>query len=163
MNFTNAGAPSCLNEQNATQHGQSASLKSHPILAGNTKSLRVTYSGKTSHYNDVMMGAMASQISGVSIVCSTVCWECRSKKTPKLRVTGLCDGNPPVTGEFPPQKASNAENVSIWWRHHGSLRHGKRWVWQISKSCVQQAWPFLMTSYSSGKCYNTSFQENANR
>ena len=23
-----------------------------------------------------------------------------------------------VTGEFPTQKASNAENVSIWWRHH---------------------------------------------
>ena len=23
------------------------------------------------------------------------------------------------TGEFPAQKASNAENVSIWWRHHG--------------------------------------------
>ena len=25
----------------------------------------------------------------------------RSKKTPKLRVTGLCEGNSPVTGEFP--------------------------------------------------------------
>ena len=23
------------------------------------------------------------------------------------------------TGEFPAEKASNAENVSIWWRHHG--------------------------------------------
>ena len=22
------------------------------------------------------------------------------------------------TGEFPAQRASNAENVSIWWRHH---------------------------------------------
>ena len=27
--------------------------------------------------------------------------------------------NPPVTGEFPTQRASNAENVSIWWHHHG--------------------------------------------
>ena len=42
----------------------------------------------------------------------------RSKKTSKLRVTGLCAGNTPVTGEFPTQRASNAENVSIWWRHH---------------------------------------------
>ena len=42
----------------------------------------------------------------------------RSKKTSKLRVTGLCAGNPPVTGEFPTQMASNAENASIWWRHH---------------------------------------------
>ena len=40
----------------------------------------------------------------------------RWKKT--LRVTGLCVGNSPVTGEFPAQMASNAENVSIWWRHH---------------------------------------------
>ena len=42
----------------------------------------------------------------------------RSKKTSKRRVTGLCAGNSPVTGEFPAQMASNAENVSIWWRHH---------------------------------------------
>ena len=43
----------------------------------------------------------------------------RSKKTSKLRVTGLCEGNSPGTGEFPAQRASYAENVSIWWRHHG--------------------------------------------
>ena len=42
----------------------------------------------------------------------------RSKKTSKFRVTGLCAGNSPVTGEFPAQRASNAENISIWWRHH---------------------------------------------
>ena len=41
-----------------------------------------------------------------------------SKKTSKFRVTGLCEGNSPVTGEFPAQRVSNAENVSIWWRHH---------------------------------------------
>ena len=29
----------------------------------------------------------------------------RSKKTLKLRVTGLCEGNPPVTGGFPSQRA----------------------------------------------------------
>ena len=40
----------------------------------------------------------------------------RSKKTSKLRVSDLCVGNSPVTGEFPAQMASNAENVSIWWR-----------------------------------------------
>ena len=40
------------------------------------------------------------------------------KETSKLRVTGLCAGNSPGTGEFPAQMASNAENVSIWWRHH---------------------------------------------
>ena len=43
----------------------------------------------------------------------------RSKKASKLRVTGLCEGNPPVTGTFPSQMASNGGNVSIWWRHQG--------------------------------------------
>ena len=47
-------------------------------------------------------------------------FRCRSKKTSKLRVTGHCAGNSPVSGEFPAQRASNAENVSIWRRHHGS-------------------------------------------
>ena len=42
----------------------------------------------------------------------------RSKKTSKLRVTGLCEGNSPVTSEFPAQMGSDAEHVSIWWRHH---------------------------------------------
>ena len=43
---------------------------------------------------------------------------CRSTKTSKLRVIGLCAGNSLGTGEFPAQMASNAENASIWWRHH---------------------------------------------
>ena len=42
----------------------------------------------------------------------------RSKKTSKLRVTGLCVGDSLVTGEFPAPRASNAEKVSIWWRHY---------------------------------------------
>ena len=46
----------------------------------------------------------------------------RSKKTSKLRVTGFCAGNSPMTGEFPAKMASNAENVSIWWRHHVNER-----------------------------------------
>ena len=46
----------------------------------------------------------------------------KSKKTSKLCVTGLCAGNSPGTGEFPAQMASYAENVSIWWRHHGHVK-----------------------------------------
>ena len=42
----------------------------------------------------------------------------RSNKISKHRVTGLCVGNSPVTGEFPAQMASNAENVSNWLRPH---------------------------------------------
>ena len=59
----------------------------------------------------------------------------RSKKTPKLRVTGLCGGNSPGTGEFPAQMASNAENVYIWWRHHvASLSRHWPFVWGIHRS-----------------------------
>ena len=42
----------------------------------------------------------------------------RSKKTPKLRFAGLCEGNSLGTGEFPSQRVRNTENVSIWGRHH---------------------------------------------
>ena len=49
----------------------------------------------------------------------------RSKKTSKVRVTGLCAGNSPVTGEFPAQMLSYAENVSIWWRHHVNMLKGR--------------------------------------
>ena len=66
------------------------------------------------HYNDVIMGTMASQISSLTIVYSTVYSRPRSKKTSKLRVTGLCTRNSPVAGEFPAQQASYVENVSIF-------------------------------------------------
>ena len=52
------------------------------------------------------------------------------KKTAKLRLTGLCEGNSPGTGEFPAQRASIAEKVSIWWRHHGSSSFN---VWSSSR------------------------------
>ena len=58
------------------------------------------------------MSAMASQITSLTIVYSTV------YSGADLRVTGLCPGNSPVTGEFPVQRGSNTEKVPIWWRHH---------------------------------------------
>ena len=60
-------------------------------------------------------GANASQITSLSVVYSTVYSGANQRKR---RVTGLCAGNSPETVEFPAQMASNAENVSIWWRHH---------------------------------------------
>ena len=52
---------------------------------------------KTSHYHDVIMSTMASEITSLTLVYSTVYSRRRSKKTSKLRVTGLCVGNSPVT------------------------------------------------------------------
>ena len=73
------------------------------------------------HYSNVIMSAVVSQITSLTIVYSIVYSGADQRKITKLRVTGLCEGNSPVTGEFPAQRASNAENVSIWWRHHALL------------------------------------------
>ena len=64
------------------------------------------------------MSAMASQINSLTIGYSTVI---QGVETSKFRVTGLCEGNSPVTGEFPAQMASNAEYVSIWLRYHATI------------------------------------------
>ena len=82
------------------------------------------------HYNDVMMSAMASQITGV---CSG------EDQTSKLHVTVLCEGNSPVTGVFPSQRTSNTENVSIWWRHHVWCRFRGSESWVSSPSTAVSA------------------------
>ena len=75
------------------------------------------------HYGDVILGATASQTPSLTIVYPNVYSGADQKKTSKLRVTGFWAGNSPVTSEFPAQRASNAENVVIWWRHHESCYH----------------------------------------
>ena len=64
----------------------------------------------------------------------------RSKETSKLRVTGLCAGNSPVTGEFPVQMASDAENGSIWWRHHVSMLALTMWWCSDSGDKLFKIW-----------------------
>ena len=69
------------------------------------------------HYTAVIMSAMASLITDVSIVQAQIK---ENIKAPR---------HWPLWGEFtgdrwiPCTKASNAENVSIWWRHHGHGAH----------------------------------------
>ena len=71
----------------------------------------------------------------------------RSKQTSKLRVTGLCVGNSSGTGEFAAQLASNAENVSIWWRYHEWLLASK-YINYISYDFIQIIQvPLQMTSH----------------
>ena len=60
------------------------------------------------HYSDVIMVAMGCQITSLTIVYSTVYSGVDQRKHQSS-----------VTGEFPAQMASNAENISIWWRHLG--------------------------------------------
>ena len=70
-------------------------------------------------YIGVIMGAMASQITSLTIVYSSVYSSADQRKHQSSASLDFCAGNSQVTGEFPTQMASNVENVSIWWRHHG--------------------------------------------
>ena len=94
---------------------------------------------KTRTCNDVIMSAMASQIQPHDCLLNQL-FRHRSKKTSKLRVTGFCEGNSPVTGEFPTQRASNAENVSIWCRHHDTVNV----VYNHKGPFVTAAWHYLI-------------------
>ena len=68
------------------------------------------------HYCDVIMGAMVSQITSSRLFTKP---SIQAHIKENIKAPGhwpLC-GEFTVTGEFPAQMASNAENVSIWWRH----------------------------------------------
>ena len=71
-----------------------------------------------SHYIDIIMRVMASKITNVSIVCSIVCSGADQRKHQSSASLAFVRVNSPVTGKFPAQRASNAENGSIWWRHY---------------------------------------------
>ena len=73
------------------------------------------------HYSDVMISATASQITGIPIVCPTVCSGADQRKHHSSALLAFVR-DAPATGGFPSQRASNAENVSIWWRHHDFTR-----------------------------------------
>ena len=90
----------------------------------------------------------------------------RSKKTSKLRVTGFCPGNSPVTGEFPDLRASIAENVSIWWRHDENTENSELTWSQLCHHFVASI--FYIYKNEFGSCrYNkvgiiiTRFSESA--
>ena len=70
------------------------------------------------HYNDVIMGKMASQITSLTIVYSAVYLSADLRKHQSCAPLAFVWGNSPGTGEFPTQRASNAEDIFIWWRHH---------------------------------------------
>ena len=74
------------------------------------------------HYGDVIMGAMASQITSLTLtsVYSIVYSGADQRNIKAPCHWPLCEE---ITGDrwTPAQMASNTENVSIWWRHHGIM------------------------------------------
>ena len=86
------------------------------------------------HYIDVIVGAIASK-SPASWLFTQSFIQTQIKENIKVpRHWSLC-GDSPGTGEFPAQMASNAENGSISWRHHGMVELKRYWVcnnWSLS-------------------------------
>ena len=91
------------------------------------------------HYSDVIMIAIASQITSPTIVYSTVYSGADERKDRRSASLALCGW--PVTGEFPTQKASYAENVSISWRHHGAEICKHREAQYTSIDCITPGFP----------------------
>ena len=90
------------------------------------------------HYSDVILSAMESLITTLTIVYSTV-YSGADKKTSKLHVTGLCGGNSAVTGEFP---------------HKGTVTkcfHSMTSSWWLSLRCTQ-VWPDCCWAIRALKC-----------
>ena len=73
------------------------------------------------------MGTMASQITSLTIVYSAVYSGADQSKHQSSASLAFVWGIHRGPGEFPAQMASNAENVSIWWRHHVSRQ------WTVDK------------------------------
>ena len=69
------------------------------------------------------MSITVSQITSHPNVCSTACSGWHQINIKGLPLLALCEGNPPVTGEFPSQRGSNARSISMWhddvikWKH----------------------------------------------
>ena len=70
------------------------------------------------HYGDLIMNRMASQITSLTTVYSTIWSDADQRKNQSSASLAFVQGIQPGTGEFPAQMASIAENAYIWWRHH---------------------------------------------
>ena len=72
--------------------------------------------GRPRHYSDVRMGTIASQITSLTIVYSIVYSDADQRKHQSSASLAFVRGI--HRGPVNSQMASDAENVSIWWRHH---------------------------------------------
>ena len=83
----------------------------------------MTRQDKSNYYSDVMIRGMASQITCVTIIYSTVCSVADLIKHQSSSSLAFWRKSP-ITGRFPSQRASNAEFFFIWLRHRGNGVHG---------------------------------------
>ena len=97
------------------------------------------------HYSDVIMSMMASQITSISSVYSTVCSGTQLRKHQSSASLAFVRGIHQEPVKFPAQRASNVENVFIWGRHHA----WKDSEWSDSGSTY---WPAVLDVPSRPSC-----------
>ena len=108
-----------LNAQQSTKHGHLMKSTASSHWISRHQILRIFLCCDLVHYCDGILGAMASQITSLTICLLNRLLRRRPKKNIKAPRHWPLWGEFTGTGELPAQKASNAENISIWWRHHG--------------------------------------------
>ena len=86
------------------------------------------------HYNDVILGAIASQITCLNIDYSTLYSGADQRKFQNSASLAFVRGIH-RWDEFPLQMASNVEYVSIWWREHGYLATNEKKAWKMIVPC----------------------------
>ena len=70
------------------------------------------------HYNDVIMGTIASQITSLTIVYSIVYSDADQRKHQSSASLAFVRGIPRGPVNSPHKWPVTRKNVSIWWRHH---------------------------------------------
>ena len=95
-------------------HLKKSSAKWRPFCPGSRQEAYVLQCIACNHYCDVIIGTMASQITRLTIVYSTVYSDADQRKY---------QSSASLAGEFAAQMASNADNVSILWRHHAKTKY----------------------------------------
>ena len=117
------------------------------------------------HYNDVIMSTMASQITSLTFVYSTVYSGADQRKHRSSAVTGLCEVNSPVTSDFPAQRASNAEKsfhfmTSSWLDAYSNIHPLACW-WRPGNGvcCKLKQQPYSNGHYLlSSECFRDQFE-----
>ena len=87
-------------------------------ILGNSCEITPKWVNPCLHYSDVIVSAIASQSTSLMIVYSKSYSGAGQTKHQSSAWLAFVMGNSPMAGIFPLQRASNAENVFIWWSHH---------------------------------------------
>ena len=127
------------------------------------------------HYIDVIITAMASQITSIAVVYNRL-FRRRSMKTSKLRVTDYCAGNSPGPVNSPHKGLVTREmfpfdDVTMCWRHRSffSWSPHKLWYWLcwINRSSTMSDSSTRVTSVSTNDedviCWGFVFLINSAR